>query len=98
MKKASLFAAALVATAMALPAFAQKEKIVVEGQRVVELKDGGAIVIGKDGKTYHTDAAGKRARMKDNVIMVSKDGDKYLMRNDAIWKQITDKGTIAPNR
>ena len=98
MKRLLLAAATLVAFAMPPPALAQKERIVVEGQRVVALKDGGAIVLGKDGKTYHTDAAGKRVRMKDGVVMVGKDGEKYLMKNDAIWKQVTEKGTLAPNR
>ncbi|HZC25265.1 MAG TPA: hypothetical protein VE866_18170 [Candidatus Binatia bacterium] len=25
-------------------------------------------------------------------------GLRYLMKNDALWKQITEKGTLAPNR
>ena len=65
---------------------------------VIELKDGGKITLDKDGKTLHTDASGKRVRMKDGVVMEGKDGAKYLMKNDAIWKQITEKGTLAPNR
>ena len=64
----------------------------------VQLKDGGKIVVEKDGKTYHTNAAGKRVRMKDGVQMESKDGQKYVMKNDALWKQLTEKGTLAPNR
>ena len=51
----------------------------------VELKDGGKIVVDKDGKTYHTNAAGKRVRMKDGVVMEAKDGSKYVMKNDALW-------------
>lgn len=73
-------------------------KIIVEEKRVVELADGGTIVIGKDARTYHVDAAGKRVRMKDGLVMAGKDGTKYLHRNDAIWKQIVEKGTLAPNR
>ena len=64
----------------------------------VLLKDGGKIVVDKNGKTYHTDAAGKRVRMKDGVTMEGKDGQKYVMKNDALWKQITEKGSLAPNR
>ena len=30
--------------------------------------------------------------------MTGKDGAKYLHKNDAIWKQITERGTLAPNR
>jgi len=73
-------------------------KIVVEAKKVVELADGGEIVIDKEGRTYHTDAKGKRVRMKDGVVMQGKDGANYLHKNDAIWKQITEKGTLAPNR
>jgi hypothetical protein len=30
--------------------------------------------------------------------MQGKDGQKYLMKSDAIWKQVTERGTLAPNR
>ena len=95
----TLFAVAAIAAA--LPGFAAepavKEKLVVE-ETVVALKDGGSITLGKDGKTYHVDAAGKRVRMKDGVVMEGKDGRKYMHKNDVIWQQISTKGTMAPNR
>ena len=96
---APLFAALLIA----LPSLAAEGakdggKIVVEGERIVELADGGGIVVDKGGRTYHTDAKGKRVRMKDGVVMQGKDGAKYLHKNDVIWKQITEKGTLSPNR
>ena len=99
-----LFVAPLLsALVLALPSMAAEgtkegARIVVEGTRVVALADGGEIVIDKEGRTYHTDANGKRVRMKDGVVMEGKDGAKYIHRNDAIWKQITEKGTLAPNR
>jgi hypothetical protein len=93
---ASLFALALAGPALAADP-ATKEKLVVRGP-VVELADGGTIVIDKDGNTYHKDAAGKRVRMKNDTVMLGKDGRKYLHRNDVIWQQITEKGTLAPNR
>lgn len=83
---------------MALASDPPKEKVVVEGKRVVELKDGGEITIDAKGHTYHVDAKGKRVRMRDGVVMEGKDGTKYLHRNDVIWKQITEKGTLSPNR
>jgi hypothetical protein len=96
-----LFAASIATLLIAVPALAAdpaiKEKLIVEGN-VVALKDGGTIVIFKDGKTYHRDAAGKRVRMKDGVVMEGKDGRKYLHRNDVVWQQVTEKGTLAPNR
>lgn len=96
-----LLTASFVALMMSSPAFAAepdvKEKLIVIGD-VVQLKDGGTIVLDKDGKTYHQDAAGKRVRMKDDVVMEGKDGRKYLHKNDVVWQQITEKGTMAPNR
>jgi ketosteroid isomerase-like protein len=95
-----VLAATMAAALFALPALAADDakKIVVEGTRIVELADGGSILLGEDGHTYHTDAAGKRVRMKDGIVMTAKDGSKILHKNDAIWKQITEKGTMAPNR
>ena len=90
--KARFIPALLAAAAIALPALAE------DARAVVELKDGGKLVIDKDGKTYHADAKGKRVRMKDGVVMEGKDGSRYLMKNDAIWKDITNRGTLAPNR
>jgi hypothetical protein len=74
-----------------------KERIEVNAT-VVDLKDGGRIVVDKDGKTYHADATGKRVRMKNGAVMEGKDGRRYLHRNDVIWQQISEKGTMAPNR
>ena len=67
------------------------------GQQI-DLKDGGKIVVDDKGTTYHVDAKGKRVKMKNGVVMEGKDGQKYTMKNDALWKQITEKGTAAPNR
>ncbi len=97
------FAPLFAAMVFALPSTAVEAakdggKIVVEGTKVVELADGGEIVVDKAGKTYHSDAKGKRVRMKDGVVMMGKDGSRYLHRNDVIWKQITEKGSLAPNR
>jgi len=92
---------AIVVAAISLGALAAeptvKEKLIVEGN-VVALKDGGTIVLDKDGRTYHVDAAGKRVRMKDGAVMEGKDGRRYLHKNDVVWQQITAKGTMAPNR
>lgn len=86
-------AALSIAVAISLPALGGEP----EGS-VIELKDGGKIVLQKDGKTFHTNAKGKRVRMKDGVVMEGKDGQKYLMRSDAVWKRLAEKGTLAPNR
>ena len=90
--------AALSIAFTALAADGPKDTVVVEGRKVVELRDGGAITIDGSGHTYHVDGKGKRVRMRDGVVMEGKDGAKYLHKNDVIWKQITEKGTLAPNR
>ncbi len=64
--------------------------------QTIELKDGGKIVM-EQGKTMiHIDAAGKRVRMKDGKVMEAKDGSKLMMKNNAIWKTITEHGTLKP--
>lgn len=83
---------------MAIASDPPKEKLLIEGKRVVELKDGGEITTDAKGQTFHVDAKGKRVRMRDGVVMEGKDGAKYLHKNDVVWKQITEKGTLAPNR
>jgi hypothetical protein len=68
-----------------------------EGEQAIVLKDGGTIIVRKDGTMYHADAVGKRVRMRDGLVMEGKDGTRYMMKNDAIWRQITEKGTMHPN-
>lgn len=68
---------------------------VSEGQ-VIELKNGGKIVIEKQRTMVHIDAAGNRVKMKDGQVMEAKDGSKLMMKNNAIWKAITEHGTLKP--
>jgi hypothetical protein len=63
----------------------------------IPLKDGGTLILHKDGTMYHANAAGKRVKMRDGVVMEAKDGTRYMMKNDAVWQQITEKGTMHPN-
>jgi len=93
MKKPSIVALSIAAAAISLSAVGAQGE-----ERVVELKGGGKIIVQKDGKTFHADSAGKRVRMKDGTVMQGKDGQKYLMKNDTLWNQVTEKGTLAPNR
>ena len=64
--------------------------------QTIELKDGGRIVIDKDGAMAHVDAAGKREKMKDGKVMEAKDGSKLMMKNNAVWKALTEHGTLKP--
>lgn len=94
----ALYFAALWFALPAVAAEPPKEQVVVSSKKVVELSDGGTITIDPAGYTYHVDAKGKRVRMRDGVVMQGRDGARYLHKNDVIWKQITEKGTLAPNR
>ena len=64
--------------------------------QTIDLKDGGKIMVEKSGTMVHMDAAGKRVRMKDGKMMMGKDGSMLMMKNNAIWKTITEHGTLKP--
>lgn len=53
-------------------------------------------MVKKDGTMVHIDAAGNCVKMRDNVVMEAKDGTKFMMKNNALWKQLTEKGTLKP--
>lgn len=108
----SIVAIAALAAVLALPAGAQgrhddkphgmapaasTSKPFKAPEGSIVLKDGGALVIGKNGLTYHLDATGKRVRMRDGQLMEAADGTKYMMKNDAVWRSITEKGTLHPS-
>lgn len=64
--------------------------------QVIDLKDGGKVTVQKDGSMVHIDAAGNRVKMRNGLTMEAKDGTKYVMKNNALWKTITEKGTLNP--
>ena len=74
---------------LSLSAFAAQEQ-------TIELKDGGKVMVQKDGTMVHIDAAGNRVKMRDGGVMEAKDGTKFMMKNNALWKKITEKGTLNP--
>ncbi|WP_158592332.1 CopK family periplasmic copper-binding protein [Noviherbaspirillum sedimenti] len=79
--------------AFSLSAFAAEERVTAQ---TIELKDGGRLIVEKKGTMVHIDAAGNRVKMRDGVTMEGKDGAKYVMKNNAVWKTITEKGTLNP--
>lgn len=64
--------------------------------QTIELKDGGKIVIEKQGTMAHIDAAGNRVKMRDGKVMEAKDGSKVMMKNNAIWQTLAVHGTLKP--
>ena len=67
-----------------------------EAAQTFELMDGGKVVVMKDGTMAHYDAANKRVHMRDGSKMDGMDGSKMMMKNNAIWKQISEHGTLKP--
>ena len=90
MKKTILALSFLVFSALAT---AQGAK---DAAQTFDLKDGGRVVVMKDGTMAHYDAAGSRVKMKDGRVMEAKDGSKLMMKNNAIWKTISEHGTLKP--
>jgi hypothetical protein len=88
----------LTALFLAFSAAAFAQGATQPSQQVIELKDGGKVTAEKDGTMVHIDAAGNRVRMKDGQIMEAKDGSKLMMKNNAIWRQITERGTLRPSQ
>jgi hypothetical protein len=86
----------LPALFLAFSAAAFAQGVAQPSPQLIELKDGGKITIQKDGTMVHVDAAGNRVQMKDGQMMEAKDGSKLMMKNNAIWKQITERGTLRP--
>ena len=64
--------------------------------QTIELKDGGKIVIEKQGTMAHIDAAGNRVKMRDGRVMETKDGSKVMMKNNALWQTLAVHGTLKP--
>jgi predicted phage tail protein len=65
--------------------------------QTINLKDGGKVVVQKGGTMVHMDAAGNRVKMTDGKVMETTDGNKIMMKNDALWQTISTKGTLHPN-
>lgn len=83
---------AFFALATSLPALAAKD------QETVKLDDGTTLVIQTDGKMRHVDQKGHVVLMKEGEVMEAADGTRYMMKNNAIWKQLYEKGTLNPKQ
>lgn len=58
--------------------------------RVVELKDGGRVVLRVDGTMDHYDAAGLRIAMPEGTEMIAKGGNRLMMKEGALWREIVE--------
>lgn len=81
---------ALLALAAASPIQAAQQ------EETIELKDGTTLFIQADGKMRHKDQKGRVVLMREGEVMEAKDGSRYMMKNNAIWKQLYEKGSLNP--
>jgi len=61
----------------------------VDGSQVeksIELKDGSTVYIFKDGKMAMEDQQGRAIRMKQDIVMETKDGQKIMMNGDEVMR------------
>ena len=65
-------------------------------ERVIELKEGGTLLVRTDGSMVHRDAAGRRVAMRDGEPMEAWDGLRHVMKNDAAWRQIIQEESLNP--
>lgn len=59
-------------------------------ESVIGLKDGGRIVVSADGTMSHYDSAGNPVAMPEGVVMVAADGNRIMMKGQALWREIVE--------
>lgn len=59
-------------------------------RRVIELKDGGQVVLRTDGTMSHLDASGVPVAMPDGVVMTTKDGSRIMMKGASLWQEAVE--------
>jgi hypothetical protein len=93
--KSKLILALVIAAGLTVGAQAADTR--TKDSQAIELKDGTTLTTDTSGLMRHFDKNGRPILMKDGVQMEGKDGTKYLMKDDALWKQLSIKGTLHPN-
>jgi hypothetical protein len=63
-------------------------------ERVIDLADGGRVVMRADGTMGHYDAAGGPVPMPEGEVMVATDGTRIMMKAEALWRQIIEQATL----
>ena len=77
------FTILVAASMLSLSAFAIDHAKV---EKTIELKDGSTVYILKDGKMAMENKHGQPMRMKEGVIMETKDGQKLMMKGNEFWR------------
>ena len=56
-------------------------------KRVIELKDGGQVVLRADGTMSHYDASGVPVAMPEGSVMTTKNGTRIMMKDASLWQE-----------
>ncbi len=62
----------------------------VAGDRSIDLSGGGRVVLRADGTMVHFNAAGNPVAMREDEIMVTKDGSRIVMKNRTLWREVLE--------
>ena len=82
----ALVIASLAALAMSTPVIAQTQA--EKPERIVQMKDGTALHIYKDGKMSMHDSRDRPMSMKAGTKMETKSGEVIMMQGNEVWRQI----------
>jgi hypothetical protein len=61
-----------------------------------ELNDGSVLIVDANGQMRMFNVYGNPLYMKDGVAMELKDGTIVTMKENMIWKQLRNRGTLSP--
>lgn len=75
----------VVMSTFAVSAFAD-DAARAAAQKTIELKNGSTIYLFKDGKMAMENKSGRAVRMKKDVVMETKDGEKIIMHGDEVMR------------
>jgi len=64
-------------------------------KRVIELKDGGQVVVRADGTMSHYDASGLPVAMPEGSLMTTRDGTRVMMKGVSLWREIIERATVS---
>jgi len=64
-------------------------------ERVIDLKDGGQVVLRVDGTMSHYDASGIPVAMPEGGVMTTKDGTRIMMKGTSLWQETIELATAS---
>lgn len=79
---------------LAVPFAAAATDVKAPEKQIIELKDGGTLVITRDGKMSHYDKNQHPVKMANGTTMEAKDGTVFMMRNNELWQRYWMRGTM----